>query len=459
MIPSPRSSPSRPRRSPASTTGATRPRWPGRSIRTASRSSPKAEFAELIARERVDEVVLAYSDVPHEDVMHKASLVLAAGADFRLLGPDATMLELAEAGHRGLRRPHRLGQEPDQPARRRSPARRRPARRARPPPDALRRPRAHAGPALRHARGHRRRAPDDRGARGVRAAFDMGMVMYAGVDYGAILRQAEAEADVIVWDGGNNDFPFYRPDLQIVVADPLRPGHELALPPRRDQPAHGGRPRRQQGRHRRRRAIDRVLADVAAQPVAPTSSRGVAGVARRGRRSRAARARHRGRSHLTHGGMPFGAGSSRRGRPEPPRSSTRGRTPSARSRDVFEATRSIGAVLPAMGYSDAQLPTSRRPSTRPTCDAVVTGTPIDLGRLIDAAPSDPARPATRSRRSARPTIEDVLQPIAELTLLERDRLVETRWSARRARYPPGGWNGTRRSSRRIPAGTASVTPT
>ena len=85
----------------------------------------------------------------------------------------------------------------------------------------------------------------------------MGMVMYAGVDYEAILRQAEEEADVIIWDGGNNDFPFFAPDLLIVVADPLRPGHELLLPPRRDEPADGRRRRHQQGRLGRRRTTSR----------------------------------------------------------------------------------------------------------------------------------------------------------------------------------------------------------
>ena len=78
-----------------------------------------------------------------------------------------------------------------------------------------------------------------------------GMIMYAGVDYRAILYRAEHEAEVLVWDGGNNDFPFFAPDLHICVADPLRPGHELGLPPGRDQPAHGRCGGDQQGRQRR----------------------------------------------------------------------------------------------------------------------------------------------------------------------------------------------------------------
>ena len=83
--------------------------------------------------------------------------------------------------------------------------------------------------------------------------LDAGRIVYAGVDYAAILREAEEEADVILWDGGNNDFPFYKPDLFIVVADPLRPGRRGAYHPGETQRPHGGRARHQQGRPRRRR--------------------------------------------------------------------------------------------------------------------------------------------------------------------------------------------------------------
>ena len=141
-----------------------------RATRTGSRSCAEEELADLIRREAVDEVVLAYSDLSHEDVMHKASQVLAAGADFRLIGPGRDDARELEAGRRRLRGPDRLRQEPDQPPRRPDPARRRPLGRARAAPDAVRRPRGDARAALRHARGHRRLQPDDRGAGGVRDA-------------------------------------------------------------------------------------------------------------------------------------------------------------------------------------------------------------------------------------------------------------------------------------------------
>ena len=130
---------------------------------------PEAELVALIERERVDEVVFAYSDVAYEHVMHRAAAALAAGADFTLLGPRSTMIAASRAGRRGLRGAHGERQEPDQPGAGPGAARRRPAGGADPPPDALRRPRADARAAVRDARRDRRLRPDDRGARGVRA--------------------------------------------------------------------------------------------------------------------------------------------------------------------------------------------------------------------------------------------------------------------------------------------------
>ena len=165
--------------------------------------------------------------------MHKASIVLAAGRRLPPHGPGRDDAPLLEAGRRRLRR-RAPAAASSQTSRKvgAGPARRRPQGRARPPPDALRRPRGDARPALRHARGHRRVAPDGRGARGVRGA---------GADGHGHVRRRRLRGDPprrprrrptsIVWDGGNNDFPFFAPDLLIVVADPLRPGHELRYHP------------------------------------------------------------------------------------------------------------------------------------------------------------------------------------------------------------------------------------
>ena len=176
-------------------------------------------------------MILAYSDLKHETVMHKASLVLAAGADFRLLGPDATML--------GSSKPVvavcavRTGCGKSQTSR----------KVGRTLLDAglrvalVRHPMPYGD--LEAMRVQRFATLEDIDASHPtveeREEYEepvrLGMVMYAGVDYEAILRRAEQEADVIVWDGGNNDIPFYKPDLLIVVADPLRPGHELGYHP------------------------------------------------------------------------------------------------------------------------------------------------------------------------------------------------------------------------------------
>ena len=189
------------------------------------------ELADLIAREHIDEAILAYSDLSHVEVMHKASAILAAGADFRLLGPDATMLRSVKpvvavcavrTGCGKSQTTRRVGQILLQAGLRVA---------------LVRHPMPYGD--LEDMRVQRFASVADIDASHPsleeREEYEepvrMGMVMYAGVDYEQILRQAEAECDVVVWDGGNNDFPFFVPDLMITVVDPLRPGHELAYYP------------------------------------------------------------------------------------------------------------------------------------------------------------------------------------------------------------------------------------
>src|SRR6266511_1695623 len=207
------------RRYPASLAG---PRYPkGIPIR------PEEELVDLIKGEWADEVILAYSDLSHEEVMHKASVVLAAGADFRLLGPDATMLQSTKpviavcairTGCGKSQTTRRIGQILLD-------AHLKVALVGHPMPygdlEAMRVQRFAtqadidaSNPTLEQREEYER-------------PVELGMVIYAGVDYAEILAQAEKEADVIVWDGGNNDFPFFRPDLLVTVTDPLRAGHEL----------------------------------------------------------------------------------------------------------------------------------------------------------------------------------------------------------------------------------------
>jgi len=192
---------------------------------------PEAELGDLIRRHQVAQVIFAYSDVPHEYVMHKASQVLAAGPDFRLMGAGATMLESNKPVVAVCA--VRTGAGKSQTTRHVC--------------DVLQRM-GNQVVVVRHpmpygdlvAQTVQRFATYEDLARHkctieereeYEPHIDRGVVVYAGVDYERILRQAEEEADVIVWDGGNNDLSFYRPDLYIVVADPHRPGHELRYHP------------------------------------------------------------------------------------------------------------------------------------------------------------------------------------------------------------------------------------
>ena len=207
----------------------------------------ESELVPLIRDLRVDDVVFSYSDVSHEYVMHKASTALAAGANFVLLGPNATMLQPTVPTVAVTAVRTGVGKSQTTRADRGSPQGGRQARGRRSPPDAVRGPGGAARAAVRGARGPRPLQLHDRGTRGVRAAHHVsGTVIYAGVDYGAILEQAQAECDVLLWDGGNNDLPFYRPTVWITLVDPLRAGHELRYHPGRDQPAGGRRDRDQQ---------------------------------------------------------------------------------------------------------------------------------------------------------------------------------------------------------------------
>ena len=196
----------------------------------------------------VDAVVFAYSDISHETVMHAASRALAAGADFELLGPRRTMLR--------SRRPvlavcaTRTGSGKSQTTRYLAALL---AARGL-IPVVVRHPMPYGDLAAQAVQRYATYADLDRYDTTIEEReeyephLDAGRVVYAGVDYEAILRAAETEADVILWDGGNNDYPFYRPDLFVVVADPLRPGHERRLPPGRDQRPDGRRRDHQQDR-------------------------------------------------------------------------------------------------------------------------------------------------------------------------------------------------------------------
>ncbi|MBE9507440.1 MAG: GTPase, partial [Chloroflexi bacterium] len=192
---------------------------------------PEEELDDLIRQHKVDQVIFSYSDVPHEYVMHKASQVLVAGADFRLMGTGTTMLE--------SKKPViaicavRTGSGKSQTTRHVCDVLQRIGKKV----VVIRHPMPYGDLAAQAVQRFANYEDLDRHKCTIEEReeyephIDRGLVVYAGVDYESILRQAEEETDVVVWDGGNNDLPFYRPDLFITVADPHRAGHELRYHP------------------------------------------------------------------------------------------------------------------------------------------------------------------------------------------------------------------------------------
>lgn len=373
---------------------------------------PENELTQLIREHGVDEVILAYSDLEHETVMHKASTVLAAGADFRLLGPDATMLDsikpvvavcATRTGCGKSQTTRKIGQELL---------------------DAglgvalIRHPMPYGD--LEAMRVQRFATLEDIDAahptieerEEYKEPVRLGMVMYAGVDYEAIMRQAEKEADVIVWDGGNNDFPFIAPDLLIVVADALRPGHELLYHPGETNVRMANVVIINKVDSAEAHNVERVLENIeSVNPLAkvifaksPTTLD--PGPSLRGAHVLVVE----DGPTLTHGGMPFGAGLVA-ARAAGAASIVDPRPFAVGSIQKLYATwPQLANVLPAMGYSDGQLSELEATINAADCDVVVTGTPVDLGRLIRSR--HPIRHVRYELEEVgSPTLADVLESI------------------------------------------------
>ncbi|MCJ7548244.1 MAG: cyclic 2,3-diphosphoglycerate synthase [Anaerolineae bacterium] len=371
---------------------------------------PESELAQLIEDNDVGQVVFAYSDVPHEYVMHQASLVIACGADFRLMGGKATMLEsnkpvvavcavrtgcgksqttrhvcdvLQDLGMKvvAVRHPMPYGDLAKQ---------------------AVQRFASYADLDIHQCTIEEREEYEPH--------LDRGIVVYAGVDYQAILRKAEQEADVVVWDGGNNDLPFYRPDLWLTVTDPHRAGHETTYYPgesnfraadvlvinKMETADYAGV--RKIYENISRLNPDAVVVE-AASPLFVDHPERI-----RGRRVLVIE----DGPTLTHGGMAYGAGyvaAQRFGAAEiiDPRPYA-----VASIAATYEKYPGTGTVLPAMGYGDAQIRDLEETINATPCDLVIVGTPIDLTRLLTID-----HPMQRVRYElqviGRPTIEEILK--------------------------------------------------
>jgi predicted GTPase len=344
----------------------------------------EAELARLIDDLSVDEVVFAYSDVAHEQVMHRASLVNACGADFRLMGAKSTMIKSAKpvisVGA------IRTGCGKSQTSRRVA--------------------------ELLHARGKsvvviRHPMPygdlEEQACQRFATLADLdrydctieereeyeghinkGFVVYAGVDYGRILAEAEKEADIILWDGGNNDIPFYEPDLHIVLVDPLRPGHEYRYYPGETNLRLADVVLMSKIGSADRESIQKVRESVhrlnpTARLIEADSVVTVQDAEKiRGKRVLVVE----DGPTLTHGEMTYGAGfvaASGNGAaaivdPRPYAVGSIKRT--------FAKYSHVKQVLPAMGYGDEQVRELEETINAVPCDLVLVGTPFDLGRVI-----------------------------------------------------------------------------
>jgi predicted GTPase len=376
---------------------------------------PESELERLIRDEAVDRVAFAYSDVGHETVMHAASRVLAGGADFELLGPHRTMILSRKplvavcatrtgAGKSQTTR-YLAGLFAERGLR----------------PVVIRHPMPYGDLAAQRVQRFETYGDLDRFETTIEEReeyephLDAGRVVYAGVDYEEILRQAEMEADVILWDGGNNDFPFYRPDLHIVVADPLRPGDETRYHPGETNlrmadvvvinkvdsaPAESvGQLRETVARLNRRAAI--VTACSTLTLVGPPIEARRVVVVEDG-------------PTLTHGGMAYGAGvvaARRFGAAE-----MVDPTPYAVGsiRDVLDRYPALEPLVPAMGYGPDQVRELQATLEAVDADLILSATPIDLTRVIEVD-----KPITRVRYDLEQVdglpLTDLIEPIERMT--------------------------------------------
>ena len=367
------------------------------------------ELDALIRKHGVTKVYFSYSDVAHEDVMHKASQVQAAGASFVLLGPRDTMIK--------SKKPVvsvcavRTGCGKSQTSRKVSLILKKKGRTV----AAIRHPMPYGDLAKQRVQRFAAYEDLDRHECTIEEREEYepyiknGLIIYAGVDYEAILREAEKEAEVILWDGGNNDFPFYQSDLEIVVVDPHRAGHELLYYPgetnfRRAQVLII---------NKMDTASDEMIAKLSANiqkinPAAVVIKAASPPIVENGERIRGKRVLViEDGPTVTHGGMPYGAGivaARKYGAAHivDPRPAAGGSIQA-----TFAKYTHLENVLPAMGYGEKQVRELAATIEKIDCDLIVSATPIDLNRLIKTR-----RPLLRVgyelEEIGSPTLENVL---------------------------------------------------
>lgn len=371
---------------------------------------PESDLTKLIKEHQIDQVIFAYSDVAHEAVMHRASTAMAAGADFRLLGPNATMVKSTKPVVAICA--VRTGSGKSQTTRAVVLALRGMGKRV----VAIRHPMPY-GDLVKQAVQRFATLEDlDKHETTIEEREEYephivsGTVIYAGIDYEKILRQAENEADIILWDGGNNDFSFYRPDLNIVVVDPHRPGHEMTYHPGETNLRMADVVLINKVDTANAEDINRVRANIrvanpqatvveAASPIFVDDPNAIQGkrvlVVEDG-------------PTLTHGEMAFGAGvvaANKYGAAEiiDPRPYAVGSI-----KETYAKYPTTGRVLPAMGYGSKQVNELEETINTAPVDLVLIATPIDLRRVIHIH-HDSQRVRYELQEIGQPTLAEILK--------------------------------------------------
>jgi len=376
---------------------------------------PESELTRLIREHAIDLVAFSYSDVPHLEVMHKASLVMAEGADFILIGAPYTMLK----AHKPVVAvcAVRTGCGKSQTTRKVCEILSRRGKKI----VVVRHPmpygelRTQVVQRFSSYKDFERQNCTIEEREEYEPLVERGIVVFAGIDYEKILRAAESEADIVIWDGGNNDTPFFSPDVHIVLFDPHRAGHELRYFPGE---------------------TNMILADIAVINKVDTAGLEQVEAVRRNIITNAPKAeivladsrvvvkdpsKIRGKEvlvvedgpTLTHGEMPYGAGKIAAEKFKAARIVDPRKTAEGSIAEIYRRYPHIASVLPAMGYTKEQVHDLERTINNAACDLVLFATPIHLTRVLDIK-----KPSIRVRYE----YQDHGEPILEDVLLARLKL-------------------------------------
>ncbi|MEM5812089.1 MAG: cyclic 2,3-diphosphoglycerate synthase [Candidatus Aenigmatarchaeota archaeon] len=370
---------------------------------------PEEKLPDIIKKGHIDEAVLAYSDLSHQEVMEKASLALSLGADFRLMGAKATMLKTKKpvvaicavrtgAGKSPLSRKvcrilKKLGYKVA----------------------VVRHPMPYGD--LRNQVFQRFSSLDDLESQNCTIEeieeyephIREGTIVYSGVDYAKILKEAEKEADIIVWDGGNNDTPFFKPSLLITIADARRPGHEISYYPGEVNLRMADVVIINKAKTAKKKDIQTIISNT--KKLNPRAVIIKADMPKKTDKPELVKNKKvlivGDGPTLTHGGLSFGAATLEAKRLKAkivdPRPYATGSI-----REVYEKYPHLSKILPAMGYGKKQLKELEETINKAKCDTVLIGTPIDLGRYLKI--NKPyARVTYEIREMGKPKIEQILR--------------------------------------------------